>query len=78
MRFDPKTLMTPKRSLHYGYVGKAAWWSTEGLLHRKAGEAQRAAGTSRPEWNVSPYHGDDPIDYFNIERGFDLYRQDRR
>jgi RHS repeat-associated protein len=35
---------------HYGATGDAVWAFSENFLLQKAGEAQIAAGTSKPEW----------------------------
>lgn len=59
----------------YGYVGTAAWWSSDYILFHQAGKAQIAAGTSMPKWNVKPYYGDDPSDHYYIELGIKLRRQ---
>jgi hypothetical protein len=37
---------------HFGATGSATWFGNENFLLRQAGEAQIAAGTSRPEWQV--------------------------
>lgn len=37
---------------HFGVVGKAFGLFSEEYMLRKAGEAQIAAGTSRPEWQI--------------------------
>jgi hypothetical protein len=39
-------------NFHYGATGKAVGIFGEQILLQKAGEAQVAAGTSRPEWQV--------------------------
>jgi RHS repeat-associated protein len=43
----------------YGATGKATWFGTEDLLLKQAGNAQIAAGTSKPEWQ--PYEMRDNI-----------------
>jgi hypothetical protein len=46
-------------------------------LLKKAGEAQIAAGTSRPEWGTpktGPPYGDDPGDHELIKRGIEYYK----
>lgn len=47
---------------HFGAVGLATWFGSEEFILRKAGEAQIAAGTSRPEWQIYgpslKYYGD--------------------
>ena len=35
---------------HYGATGKATWFGSEQFLLMQAGDAQMAAGTSKPEW----------------------------
>ncbi|XZW07932.1 LysM peptidoglycan-binding domain-containing protein [Treponema denticola] len=62
-------------NINYGYVGKAAWWASEKLLFKQAGKAQKAAGTSLPEWDKPPYYGDDPNDYNMIKKGIQLYEK---
>ena len=37
-------------NFHYGATGKAIWIFTESILLEQAGNAQIAAGTSKPEW----------------------------
>jgi len=37
---------------HFGVVGKAYGWFSEEFMLKQAGEAQMAAGTSKPEWQV--------------------------
>jgi uncharacterized protein RhaS with RHS repeats len=66
-------------NFNYGAAGHAFGWPfTDTFLLRKAGEAQIAAGTSKPEWqpeggNKPPY-GDDPEDQNWIQRGIDYAR----
>ncbi|MBQ7882098.1 MAG: LysM peptidoglycan-binding domain-containing protein, partial [Treponema sp.] len=62
-------------NINYGYVGKAAWWASEKLLFKQAGKAQKAAGTSLPEWDRPPYYGDDPNDHNMIKKGIQLYEK---
>jgi hypothetical protein len=57
-------------NFHYGYVGSAMGVSTNMLL-TQAGKAQRAAGTSKPEFHCT--HGDDPEDHEFIRLGIKLY-----
>jgi type VI secretion system secreted protein VgrG len=61
---------------NYGYAGTAQGIGG-GVLLRQAGNAQIAAGTSRPEWGepgtlgfggVAPF-GDDPLDQMYISQG---------
>ena len=58
-------------NFHYGFVGTAASVS-RAILLRAAGEAQRRAGTSRPEFWCT--HGDDPTDAGFVELGIQLYK----
>jgi RHS repeat-associated protein len=37
-------------NFHYGATGMATWFADEDLLLKQAGNAQIAAGTSKPEW----------------------------
>jgi RHS repeat-associated protein len=62
-------------NIHYGYVGKAAIWSWDKLLFQSAGAVQTY---KKPEWNIPPYYGDDPVDYEYIKLGIDLYNEDHR
>jgi hypothetical protein len=63
---------------NYGYVGTTAGIPARVLL-RKAGQAQIAAGTSRPGWGTpgngwwggEGSFGDDPADQVMIQRGID-------
>lgn len=52
---------------HYGATGSATWFGGEEFLLRQAGEAQMAAGTSKPEWQIySPslrYYGEQGQSY---------------
>jgi hypothetical protein len=83
-------------NFHYGVVGKA--WNnmffTDTYLLKKAGEAQIAAETSRPEWqrydNEYVYpgqyekkvehepYGDDPHDQEMIKAGFKYYADHKK
>jgi hypothetical protein len=62
---------------HYGVVAKAAGIPDEVAL-RAAGAAQKAAGTSKPEWGEptgdAPY-GDDPDDQELIKQGMRFYEE---
>ena len=62
-------------NVNFGAVGSGGLGIPPAVLLRGAGVAQRAAGTSRPEfgvpWGRSPY-GDDPRDQAGIKRGFFL------
>jgi len=77
-------------NFNYGATGMAHGFTEEQLL-TEAGRAQRAAGTSRPEWGdpgdrlwplkgnkpVPPY-GDDPRDQFWIKQGIDYYKGNKK
>lgn len=65
-------------NINYGYVGKTAFWASEKLLFKQAGKAQKAAGTSLPEWDKAPYYGDDPNDHNMIKKGIRLYENRRK
>jgi hypothetical protein len=66
----------PFGNFNYAATGRALAWFSETGLARRAGEAQVAAGTSRPEWGTPdggyPY-GDDPTDQANITAGFQYF-----
>jgi hypothetical protein len=58
----------------YGYLGKVFGFTDEKLYYA-AGLAQKAAGTSLPEWDGPPTYGDDPFDSFNIKWGISIYNK---
>lgn len=57
-------------NFHYGYTGCAAGIS-DNMLLTQAGKAQKAAGTSKPEFHCT--NGDDPEDAEFIRLGIKLY-----
>jgi hypothetical protein len=72
-------------NFNYGATGIAIGFDETTLLI-KAGEAQIAAGTSKPEWGTPggyiwgdpvPPYGDDPEDQKMIKRGIEYYRAKR-
>ena len=65
-------------NMNYGYAGKSAWWTTDNMLYKQAGKAQKKAGTSKDEWDAKPYYGDDPYDHEMIKKGIELYEKDKK
>ena len=58
-------------NIMYGYMGKAYGFPDD-VLYYAAGYAQIKAGTSTRLW-IERGTGDDPIDYYNIEKGISYY-----
>jgi RHS repeat-associated protein len=54
-------------NIHYGYVGSAAWYGTEGTLLDQAAQAQTKDNPN------GGWTGDDPVDTGYIRMGIDLY-----
>jgi len=77
---------------HFGVVGKAFGLFSEEFMLKQAGEAQMAAGTSKPEWQryrteyrgnsavqiMEPPYGDDPRDQKWIKSGFKYFKDNKR
>ncbi|MGH9877894.1 MAG: polymorphic toxin type 44 domain-containing protein, partial [Nitrososphaerales archaeon] len=61
-------------NFNFGATGAATGLFDDTTLFKKAGEAQIAAGTSRPEWKGPPLYGDPPEDHDMIQRGIDYYK----
>ena len=67
-------------NFNYGACGKAVGIKRE-ALKRAAGAAQRAAGTSKPEWGTpwgNPPYGDEPKDQEMIQGGIEYYYEQQK
>jgi hypothetical protein len=60
---------------HFGVVA-AAWGFPKEFALKQAGKAQIRSKHSQPEWQQGgPPYGDDPVDQYWIERGYEFYEK---